>query len=116
MSNIATIANRDTVADSLSGLTDENQSWLGLLMQNPSADETLFNGLHLFLDRQAEAQFLNALKLQRCGEWLGNSAPPRLQVRLMEAAKSSQHAAYTAFREGLVSSGGLERAYPKARI
>jgi hypothetical protein len=28
-------------------------------------------------------------------------------------AKSSQHAAYTAFREGLVRSRGLERAFPK---
>jgi hypothetical protein len=35
-------------------------------------------------------------------------------MRLMEQAKSSQHAAYLAFREGLVRSGGLERAFPKA--
>jgi len=31
----------------------------------------------------------------------------------MEAAKSSQHAAYMAYREGLIKSGGLERAFPK---
>jgi hypothetical protein len=34
----------------------------------------------------------------------------------MEAAKSSQHPAYQAFRSGLSRSGGLERAYPVADI
>ena len=38
------------------------------------------------------------------------------QIRLMEAAKSSQHPAYAAFRSGLSRSGGLERAYPPAVI
>ncbi|WP_376742050.1 hypothetical protein [Pseudorhizobium tarimense] len=104
------------VADSLSGMSDENRSWLKLLMDNPASDDTLLDGLHLYLDRQAEARLLNTLKLQKCGEWLGNEAPARLQMRLMEAAKASQHAAHAAFREGLVASGGLERAYPKANI
>jgi len=34
----------------------------------------------------------------------------------MEAAKSSQHPAYMAFRTGLSRSGGLENAYPPAAI
>ena len=116
MGNISPIANRDMVADSLSGMSGENLSWLALLMDNPAADDTLLDGLHLYLDRQAQARFLNALKLQKCGEWLGDAAPARLQVRLMEAARSSQHGAYTSFREGLVRSGGLERAFPKANV
>ena len=116
MSKIAPIANRDMVADSLSGLNDENRSWLGLLMENPTSDDIVLDGLHLYLDRQAEARFLNSLKLRQCGEWLGHAAPARLQVKLMEAARSSQHAAYAAFREGLAESGGLERAYPAANI
>jgi hypothetical protein len=37
-----------------------------------------------------------------------------LQVRLMESARSSQHAVHSAFRDGLIKSGGLERAFPKA--
>lgn len=116
MGNISPIANRDMVADSLLGMSDENLSWLALLMDNPAADDTLLDGLHLYLDRQAQARFINALKLQKCGEWLGGAAPARLQVRLMEAARSSQHGAYASFREGLVRSGGLERAFPKANV
>ena len=114
--NISPIANRDMVADSLSGLSGENKSWLELLMENPSADDTLLDSLHLYLDRQAEARFLKSLKLEQCGEWLGAVAPARLQVRLTEAAKSSQHAAYASFRAGLIRSGGPDRAYPKASI
>ncbi|MCF6368701.1 hypothetical protein [Rhizobium halophilum] len=116
MTNIAPIASREMVADSLSGMSDENMSWLKLLMDNPTSDDTLLDGLHLYLDRQAEARFLNSLKLQKCGDWMGDAAPGRLQIRLMEAAKASQHPAYLAFREGLVSSGGLERAFPKADV
>jgi len=116
MSNVAPIANREMVAESLLGLTEENRSWLQLLMENPASDDVLLAGLHLYLDRQAEARFLNSLKLGSCGEWLGQSAPARLQIRLMEAAKSSQHAAHAAFRDGLARSEGLERAFPKAQI
>ena len=104
------------VADGLAGLNEESRSWLKLLMDNPVSDETVLDGLHLYLDRQAQSRVLNSLKLKKCGEWLGDIAPGRLQTRLMEAAKASQHAAYLAFREGLVASGGLERAYPKAKI
>lgn len=116
MSNIAAIATREMVADSLEGFSDENISWLELLMDNPSVDEIFIEGLYLYLDRQAGARFINAVKLQRCGQWLGSTAPARLQIRLMEAARSSQHAAYRSVRDGLVQSCGLERAYPKAEI
>ncbi|MNW22614.1 hypothetical protein D3C71_2242100 [compost metagenome] len=54
------------------------------------------------------------MKLEKLGHWLGSEAPARLQMRLMEAARASQHAAYQAFRTGLTKSGGLERAFPKA--
>ncbi|EUB96277.1 hypothetical protein PMI07_001879 [Rhizobium sp. CF080] len=114
MANISPIGSRETVAESLSSFSAENQSWLTLLMDNPTSDDLLLDGLHLYLDQASEAKFLNSLKLQKCGEWVGNAAPARLQIRLMEAAKSSQHPAYAAFRDGLTRSGGLERAYPKA--
>lgn len=116
MSSMATIGTRESVADALSGLSGDNQSWLQLMMENPKSDDTLLDGLHLFLDRSSESRFLNSLKLQKTGEWVGNAAPARIQIRLMEAAKSSQHPAYHAFREGLVRSGGMERAYPKAPV
>jgi hypothetical protein len=116
MANISPIGSRETVAESLAALLPENQSWLTLLMENPSSDDLLLDGLHLYLDQASEAKFLNSLKLQKCGEWVGNAAPARLQIRLAEAAKSSQHPAYAAFRDGLTRSGGLERAYPKASI
>ncbi|MGK6315936.1 hypothetical protein [Neorhizobium sp. DT-125] len=116
MASISPIGSRETVAESLAGLSAEHRSWLTLLMENPTSDDLLLDGLHLYLDQASEARFLNALKLQQCGEWIGNAAPARLQIRLMEAAKSSQHSAYLAFREGLAKSGGLERAYPKANI
>ena len=57
---------------------------------------------------------LNSLKLAKIGEWLGANAPSRLQIRLTETARSSQHPAYRAFREGFERSGGLEMAFPKA--
>jgi hypothetical protein len=67
------------------------------------------------LPRSAKpARCLNALRIDRAGEWLGSHAPARLQMRLMEVAKSSQHSAYEAFRDGLIRSKGLERAFPKA--
>ncbi|WP_105440410.1 hypothetical protein [Neorhizobium sp. T25_13] len=113
MANISPIGSRETVAESLSTFSAENQSWLMLLMDNPTSDDLLLDGLHLHLHNASEAKFLNSLKLQKCGEWIGDIAPARLQIRLMEAAKSSQHPAYSAFRDGLARSGGLERAYPK---
>lgn len=110
----AAFPDRETVADKLAALGDGEQSYLRLLMENAQQDENLLEGLELYLNRAAEARFLNSLKLEKLGEWLGETAPTRLQMRLMEIARSSQHAAYAAFRTGLTRSGGLERAYPKA--
>lgn len=110
----ATFPDRDTVADKLVGMTETDQAFLRLLMENASQDENLLDGLFVYLDRAAGARLLNVLKLEKAGEWLGNNAPARLQVRLMEAARSGQHPAYQAFRTGLVRSGGLERSFPKA--
>lgn len=110
----APFPDRDAVADKLSAFGEAEQAFVRLLMENPIQDDNLLDGLTLWLNRATEAKFLNALKLDRAGEWLGNNAPTRLQIRLMELARSSQHPAYEAFREGLARSRGLERAYPKA--
>lgn len=110
----AAFPDRHTIAERLTVLAEADQSFLQLLMENPQQDENLMAGLEFHLGAAAEARFLNSLKLEKLGEWLGNAAPARLQMRLMEAARSSQHAAYQAFRNGLVRSGGLERAFPKA--
>lgn len=112
--DLAAFPDRETVADKLAALGEADQAYLRLLMENPKQDENLLEGLDLYLDRAAAARFLNSLKLERLGEWLGETAPARLQMRLTEAARSSQHAAHAAFRAGLTRSGGLERAYPKA--
>jgi hypothetical protein len=109
----AVFPDRDTVASRFSALAETDRSFIALLMENPMQDESLIEGLHRHLDLSAGASFLNTLKLEKLGEWLGNNAPDRLQIRLSEAAKSSQHPAYAAFRTGLTRSGGLERAYPK---
>ncbi|CAN7362388.1 hypothetical protein LJR098_003033 [Rhizobium sp. LjRoot98] len=105
---------RDSVAEKLATLGEGEKAYLLLLMENATQDENLIEGLYRQLDLASAAKLLNSLKLEKLGEWLGSSAPARLQIRLMEAAKSSQHAAYQAFRIGLVRSGGLEKAYPKA--
>ncbi|GAA4178033.1 hypothetical protein [Shinella granuli] len=112
--DLAAFPDRETVADKLAALGEADQAYLRLLMENPKQDENLLEGLDLYLDRAAAARFLNSLKLERLGEWLGETAPARLQMRLTEAARSSQHAAHAAFRAGLTRSGGLEKAYPKA--
>ena len=114
MQAAATFPDRDSVAEKLAALGESYQSFLKLLMENAAQDENLVEGLYRHLSLAAEARLLNSLKLERLGEWLGSNAPARLQIRLMETARSSQHAAYQAFRTGLVRSGGLERAYPKA--
>ena len=116
MTSVSTIGSRETIAEGLTDLSDEKQGWLKLLMENPAQDDLMLAGLHLYLDKASEARFLNTLKLEKCGEWLGITAPDRLQIRLAEAAKSSQHPAYLAFKQGLTRSGGLERAYPKAPV
>ncbi|HEV7248471.1 MAG TPA: hypothetical protein VGN93_15960 [Shinella sp.] len=112
--DLAAFPDRQTVADKLAGLGEADQAYLRLLMENAKQDENLLEGLALHLDHAATARFLNTLKLEKLGEWLGTVAPARLQVRLTETARSSQHATYAAFRAGLTRSGGLERAYPKA--
>lgn len=111
--NAAAFPDREEIAEKLATHGEAEQPFLLLLMENPSQDESLLAGLDLHLARAAEGKFLNSLKLERLGEWLGNTAPARLQMRLMEAARSSQHAAHQAFRAGLTRSGGLERAFPK---
>ncbi|QRM55800.1 hypothetical protein [Sinorhizobium sp. BG8] len=110
---LAAFPDRDTVADKLSSFSDADQAFVRLLLENPAQDENLLEGLNVYLDRAAQAKFLNSLKLEKLGIWLGNEAPARLQMRLTETGRSSQHAAYGAFRNGLAASGGLERAYPK---
>jgi hypothetical protein len=112
----ANFPDRETVAAKLSALGEEDMAFLRLLLENPAQDECLTEGLFVYLENAAQSRFLNSLKLGRCGEWLGNNAPARLQIRLMEISRSSQHAAYQAFRDGLVRSGGLERAYPKSAL
>jgi hypothetical protein len=112
--NAAPFPDRDAVAEKLTSFSESDQSYLKLLMENAVQDDNLLAGLSLWLNQAADACFLNTLKLERTGEWLGTHAPNRLQVRLMETAKSSQHPAYVAFREGLIRSRGLERAFPPA--
>ena len=107
---------RDTVCDKLSKLTGEDQSYFELMFQNAAQDENFLAGLHLFLDRQSQARFLNSLKLGQLGEWVGDKAPARMQIRLAEIGRSSQHPAFAAFRDGVTRSGGFERAYPKANV
>gem|GEM_PF-439177 len=116
MTSVSPIGSRETIAEGLSNLSEDKQSWLKLLMGNPAQDDLMLAGLHLHLDHASEERFLNTLKLEKCGEWIGNAAPDQLQIRLAEAAKSSQHPAYQAFKQGLTRSGGLERAYPKAPV
>lgn len=106
---------RATVADKIDVLGEADQSFLLLLMENVKQDENLFAGIEFFLNRASAGRFLHTLKLEKAGEWLGNHAPARLQIRLTEIARSSQHPAFTAFRTGVTRSGGLERAYPKAK-
>lgn len=105
---------RNAVAEKLSALGEPEQSFLKLLMENAAQDENLLEGVTLWLDQAAGARILNSLKLGRTGEWLGGNAPGRLQIRLSEIGRSSQHPAYRAFRDGLEKSGGLARAFPKA--
>jgi hypothetical protein len=112
----APFPDRDTIASKLTALGEQEKSYLALLMENAVQDDNVIDGLHRHLDNAARASFLNTLKLENLGKWIGDTAPPRLQIRLMEAAKSSQHAAYAAFRAGLAWSGGLERAYPTAKL
>lgn len=112
----AVFPGRESIADNLDALGEAERAFVRLVFENPLQDEAFFEGLQLYLERASSAPFLNSLKLGKCGEWLGESAPARLQIRLMEIARSSQHAAYAAFREGLSRSGGLEKAYPKAKI
>jgi hypothetical protein len=112
--NAAPFPDRDAVADKLNSFSESDHSYLKLLMENAVQDDNLLAGLALWLNRASAARILNTMKLDRTGEWLGKNAPNRLQVRLMETAKSSQHPAYVAFRDGLTRSKGLEKAYPKA--
>lgn len=110
----APFPDRETVAVKLSALSDADKQWLKLLLENPAQDDALLDGLGLFINEAAQARFLNALKLSKAAEWLGENAPARLQMRLLETARSSQHAAFVAFREGLMKTGGPDRAFPKA--
>lgn len=111
----AGLPDREAIADKLAALDDAAMEFLRTFLGNSKQDEALFGGIELYLHRAAAGRFLHTLKLEKTGEWLGNNAPARLQIRLMEIAKSSHHPAYQAFRSGVVRSGGLQRAYPAAR-
>ncbi|TQX92380.1 hypothetical protein EQW76_03740 [Rhizobium sp. rho-13.1] len=113
MTMTTAFADRDAIAARLATLADADRSVIALIMENPLQDISLIEGLHWHLDQASKAKFLNSMKLETLGEWLGNAAPARLQIRLSEVAKSSQHPSYAAFRAGLTRSGGLERAFPK---
>ncbi|OLP61506.1 hypothetical protein BJF93_00815 [Xaviernesmea oryzae] len=108
------LADRTVVADALATLDSANQMALSVLMQTPEGDEKLMDGLNHHLDRATKAKLLNTMKLEKLGHWLGETAPGRLQIRLMETARASHHPAFQAFRSGLVKTRALERAYPKA--
>jgi hypothetical protein len=112
----APFPDRETIAAKFSALADQDKAYVALLLENPAQDDNLIEGLHRHLDNAAGASFLNSLKLEHLGRWIGEAAPPRLQIRLMEAAKSSQHPAHAAFRRGLNASGGLVKAYPPAQL
>jgi hypothetical protein len=60
VSNISPIGSRETVAESFENRSAEQQSWLVLLMENPSSDDLLLSGLHLYLDQASEGRFLNS--------------------------------------------------------
>ncbi|WP_208026309.1 hypothetical protein [Rhizobium leguminosarum] len=107
---------RDTVAEKLAALSETDKSYVALLMENAAQDDNLLDGLRRHLDLAAGSRFLNSLKLENLGIWLGTQAPDRLQIRLMETARSSQHPAYQAFRTGLDRSGGLEKVYPRSSV
>lgn len=107
---------RETIASKLANLDEANKQLISAALEKGEQDELFLEGLQFYLDQQSKARFLNSLKLSQAGEWLGSVAPDRLQVRIMEAARSSQHAAYAAFREGLVKSGGMERAFPQSPV
>lgn len=116
MTGTVPFPDRDTVAEKLSALSEADKSYLALLMENVAQDDNLLEGLHRHLDLASGSRMLNSLKLENLGRWIGETAPTRLQIRLMEASRSSQHPVYGAFRSGLAASGGLEKAYPNAKI
>lgn len=106
----------DSVASQLAMTSDADRETLETMMQNATMDAFFLDGLSRHLDQAAAAPFINALKLEKLGLWVGSTASARLQVRLMEISKSSLHPAYAAFRAGLVRSGGLQKAYPPAAV
>jgi hypothetical protein len=116
MTGTVPFPDRDTVAEKLAALSEADKSYLALLMENPVQDENLLEGLYRHLDNASASRMLNSLKLETLGKWLGEVVPDRLQIKLMEAARSSQHPAYAAFRTGLTRSGGLEKAYPTSKL
>lgn len=111
----AAFPDRETIAGKLGALSEQDQAYLALVMENPKQDENLTAGIELYLEQATASRFLHTIKLEKAGEWLGNNAPARLQIRLTEIAKSSHHPAFAAFRTGVVRSGGLHRAYPTMR-
>lgn len=115
MPNAAPFPDRDTIAEKLGLLGEQEQSYLLLVMENAKQDENLTAGIEFYLEAATRSRFLHTIKLEKAGEWLGLHAPARLQIRLHEIAKSSHHPAFSAFRTGLSRSGGLQRAYPEAR-
>lgn len=116
MQSSPSFPDRETVSAKLTAFSGEDQAWLKLLMENAQQDESFLSGLQLFLEQQTTARFLNSLKLERTGDWIGSNTPARLQIRLNEVSRSSQHPAFVAFKKGVEKSGGFEKAYPKSTI
>ncbi|CDM57770.1 hypothetical protein LPU83_2113 [Rhizobium favelukesii] len=91
---------RDTIASKLASLDERAKSYVVLLMENAAQDENVIDGLYRHLNNAASAPFVNTPKFENLGKRIGEAAPAFLQIRLMEAAKSSHHPAYVALRTG----------------
>ncbi len=67
---------RDSVADKLGSFAESDQSFLKLLFENPAQDDALLEGLLVYLERAAEARFLNSLKLGKTASGSATMRPP----------------------------------------
>ncbi|EJL58230.1 hypothetical protein PMI09_00447 [Rhizobium sp. CF122] len=75
----APFPDRDTIASKFASFGEQEKAYIVLLMENSAQDENLIDGLHRHLDNAASASFLNTLKLDHVGKWIGEAAPVRLQ-------------------------------------
>ncbi len=103
---------RDTVASKISTLSADDEAWLRLLLENPQQDEALLEGLLVFLDKESQSRFLNALKLESAVDGLVTMPLPDCRSAFTRSPRAASTRLLMRLKAGSPNPAGLKKPTP----